>query len=95
MIYYKYTYTFTDDSQNNSTITIVEKCEDANYTTSLESTKLLVRQQIYLINGKLFDGVEVISIINLTQYNLLVKGEDILEPIPDWDPNQPTDEESI
>jgi hypothetical protein len=95
MIYYKYIYTFTDDSQKNSAITIVEKCEDADYTTSLESTKLLVRQQIYLINGKLFDGVEVISVINLTQYNLLVKGEDILEPIPDWDPNQTINEEPI
>jgi hypothetical protein len=95
MIYYKYTYTFTDDSQQNSTITIVEKCEDADYTTSLESTKLIVRQQIYLIHGKLFDGVEQIVTMNLTQYNILVKGEDILEPIPDFDPNQPINEEPI
>jgi hypothetical protein len=95
MIYYKYTYTFNDDSQQNSTITIVEKCEDADYTTSLESTKLIVRQQIYLIYGKLFDGVEQVVTMNLTQYNILVKGEDILEPIPDWDPNQPINEEPI
>lgn len=95
MIYYKYTYTFTDDSQQNSTITIVEKCEDADYTTSLESTKLIVRQQIYLIYGKLFDGVENVTTLTLAQYNALVKGEDILEPIPDWDPNQPINEEPI
>jgi hypothetical protein len=95
MIYYKYTYTFTDDSQKNSTITIVEKCKDADYTTSLESTKLIVRQQIYLIYDKLFDGVENVTTITLAQYNALVKGEDILEPIPDWDPNQPTNEEPI
>jgi hypothetical protein len=95
MIYYKYIYTFTDDSQKDSTITIVEKCEDADYTTSLESTKLIVRQQIYLIYGKLFDGVETVTTITLAQYNALVKGEDILEPIPDWDPNQPTNEEPI
>lgn len=95
MIYYKYTYTFTDDSQQNSTITIVEKCKDADYTTSFESTKLIVRQQIYLIYGKLFDGVENVTTLTLAQYNALVKGEDILKPIPDWDPNQPINEEPI
>ena len=95
MIYYKYTYTFTDDLQQNSTIIIVEKCEDAGYTTSLESTKLIVRQQIYLIYDKLFDGVENVTTITLAQYNAFVKGVDILEPIPDWDPSQPTNEELI
>lgn len=95
MIYYKYIYTFADDSQKDSIITIVEKCEDADYTTSLESTKLIVRQQIYLIYDKLFDGVENVITMTLAQYNALVKGEDILEPIPDWDPNQPINEEPI
>lgn len=95
MIYYKYTYTFNDDESKKAVMTITEKCKDVDYTTSLESTKLIVRQQIYLIYGKLFDGVENVTTLTLAQYNTLVKGEDILEPIPDWDPNQPIAEEPI
>ena len=44
------------------------------------------------IYDKLFDGVENVTTMTLAQYNALVKGEDILEPIPDWDPNQPINE---
>lgn len=95
MIYFKHTFTFEPEPGKPSTITIVDKCPDAEYTVKLDETKLLVAQQIFTLYGKLISGTEETVVITLTQYNTFVKGVDIIEPIPDWDPTQETDEEPI
>jgi len=83
MIYYKYTYTFNDDDFKKAIISITEKCEDVDYDASLKDTKLIVQQQMYLIYTKTFVGTEDVATLTLAQYNAIVKGVDILEPIPD------------
>jgi hypothetical protein len=95
MIYFTHKFTFQYEPGKTSTITIVEKCQDAEYNTKLADVKLLVSQQVYSLYGKLIPGTEETTIITLTQYNTLVKGVDIIEPIEGWDPNQTTDEEQI
>jgi phage tail tube protein FII len=90
MIYYKYTYTFNDDDSKKVVMSITQKCEDVDYPTSLEDTKLIVKQQMYLIYSKTFVGTEDIATLTLAQYNAIVKGVDVLEPIPDLEipPNE-------
>lgn len=90
MIYYKYTYTFNDDDSKKVVISITEKCEDVDYNASLKDTKLIVQQQMYLIYSKTFVGTEDITTLTLAQYNAIVKGVDVLEPIPDLEipPNE-------
>jgi len=83
MIYYKYTYTFNDDDSKKAVISITQKCEDIDYAASLRDTKLIVQQQMYLNYNTTFVGTEDTTILTLTQYNAIVKGVDILEPIPD------------
>lgn len=81
MIYYKYTYTFNDDDSKKAVISITEKCEDVDYDASLKDTKLIVQQQMYLIYSKTFVGTEDTATLTLAQYNAIVKGIDVLEPI--------------
>jgi hypothetical protein len=90
MIYYKYTYTFNDDDFKKAIISITEKCEDVDYDASLKDTKLIVQQQMYLIYSKTFVGTEDTTTLTLAQYNAIVKGVDVLEPIPDLEipPNE-------
>ncbi len=90
MIYYKYTYTFNDDDFKKAIISITEKCEDVDYDASLQDTKLIVQQQMYLIYSKTFVGTEDTTTLTLAQYNAIVKGVDVLEPIPDLEipPNE-------
>ena len=90
MIYYKYTYTFNDDDSKKAIISITEKCEDVDYDASLKDTKLIVQQQMYLIYSKTFVGTEDTTTLTLAQYNAIVKGVDVLEPIPDLEipPNE-------
>ena len=90
MIYYKYTYTFNDDDSQKVVMSITQKCEDVDYPASLEDTKLIVQQQMYLIYSKTFIGTEDIATLTLAQYNAIVKGVDVLEPIPDLEipPNE-------
>jgi phage tail tube protein FII len=90
MIYYKYTYTFNDNDSKKAVISITEKCEDIDYDASLQDTKLIVQQQMYLIYSKTFVGTEDITTLTLAQYNAIVKGVDVLEPIPDLEipPNE-------
>lgn len=90
MIYYKYTYTFNDDNSKKNVMSITEKCEDVDYEASLKDVKLIVQQQIYLSYDKTFVGTEDIATLTLAQYNAIVKGVDILEPIPDLEipPNE-------
>jgi hypothetical protein len=83
MIYYKYTYTFNDDDSKKAVISITQKCEDVDYAASLKDTKLIVQQQMYLNYNTTFVGTEDTTTLTLTQYNAIVKGVDILEPIPD------------
>lgn len=90
MIYYKYTYTFNDDDSKKVVMSITEKCEDVDYAASLKDIKLIVQQQMYLIYSKTFVGTEDIATLTLAQYNAIVKGVDVLEPIPDLEipPNE-------
>jgi len=90
MIYYKYTYTFNDDDSKKAVISITQKCEDINYAESLQDSKLIVQQQMYLIYSKTFIGTEDTTTLTLAQYNAIVKGVDILEPILDLEipPNE-------
>lgn len=90
MIYYKYTYTFNDDDSKKVVMSITEKCEDVDYAASLKDIKLIVQQQMYLIYSKTFVGIEDIATLTLAQYNAIVKGVDVLEPIPDLEipPNE-------
>jgi hypothetical protein len=90
MIYYKYTYTFNDNDSQKVVMSITQKCEDVDYPTSLEDTKLIVQQQMYLIYSKTFVGTENTETLTLAQYNAIVKGVDVLEPIPDLEipPNE-------
>jgi hypothetical protein len=83
MIYYKYTYTFNDKESKKAVVSITEKCEDVDYAASLRDTKLIVQQQMYLNYNTTFVGTEDTTTLTLTQYNAIVKGVDILEPIPD------------
>ena len=91
MIYYTYRIQYTDNNGHPSKVSQTRACEDIDYPTSLDDTKLIVQQQAWALNN--FDLVtaytETTTNITLAQYNAIVLDPTSVEPIPDWDPNEP------
>jgi len=91
MIYYTYKIQFTDFNGQNCVVSQTAACEDVDYPTSLDETKLIVSQQAWAVNG--FDLVttftDTVTNITLAEYNKIVIDPSGAEPIPDWDPTQP------
>ena len=91
MIYYTYKIDYTDNNGHISNVSQTRACEDADYNTSLDETKLIVQQQAWALNNfnLVITYTEVITTLTLAQYNAIVLDPFSVEPIPDWDPNQP------
>lgn len=91
MIYYTYKIQFTDFDGHDCVVSQTAACEDINYATSLDETKLIVSQQAWAINGfsLVTDFTETATNITLAEYNKIVIDPNGAEPIPDWDPTQP------
>lgn len=91
MIYYTYKIQFTDFNGHDCVVSQTNACEDANYTTSLDETKLIVSQQAWAVNNfdLVTDFTETVTNITLAQYDAIVLDPDSVEPLPDWDPNEP------
>lgn len=91
MIYYTYKIQYTDNNGHPSSVSQTRACEDVDYAASLDDTKLIVQQQAWALNN--FDLVtaytETTTNITLAQYNAIVLDPTSVEPIPDWDPNEP------
>jgi len=91
MIYYTYKIQFTDFDGHNCFVSQTKACQDADYATSLDETKLIVSQQAWAVNN--FDLVtsfsETITNITLAEYNKIVSDPNGAIPIPDWDPSIP------
>ena len=91
MIYYTYKIDYTDNNGHVSSVSQTRACEDIDYPTSLDDTKLIVQQQAWALNN--FNLVttytETTTNITLAQYNAIVLDPTSVEPIPDWDPNEP------
>jgi len=91
MIYYTYKIQFTDFNGKNCIVSQTRACEDIDYPTNLEETKLIVSQQAWAVNNfnLVTNFTETATNITLTQYNRIVLDPNGAEPIPDWDPTQP------
>ena len=91
MIYYTYRIQYTDNNGHPSSVSQTRACEDIDYPTSLDDTKLIVQQQAWALNN--FDLVttytEKITNITLAQYSAIVLDPASVEPISGWDPNEP------
>jgi hypothetical protein len=91
MIYYEYKIKFTNVYGNPCEVSIPRKCEDIDYPTSLEETKLIVQQQAWAVND--FNLVTVYTEetnnITVSQYNASVGDPDGAHPIENWDPEIP------
>lgn len=81
MIYYQYIISYVNPQNMQARITITQEAENELYTTSLEQTKLIARQQIY-VNDKVLPQVfqEVINFLTFEEYDLIVNGPNDLEP---------------
>lgn len=66
-------------------------CEDVDYATSLDETRLIVQQQAWAVNdfNLVTDYTENTNTITLAQYNGLVSDPNGAQPIENWDPNNP------
>jgi hypothetical protein len=91
MIYYEHKISFTNVYGNPCVVSMPQRCEDADYATSLEETKLIVQQQAWAVNDFHLVTVYTEETNNITasQYNASVADPDGAQPIPDWDPNNP------
>jgi hypothetical protein len=94
MIYYTYKIQFTDFNGHDCVVSQTRACEDIDYPTNLEETKLIVSQQAWAVNNfdLVTDFTEATTNITLAQYNKIVLDPDGAIPIPDWDPTQPLNE---
>jgi len=95
MIYYTYKIQFTDFNGQNCVVSQTRASEDIDYPTNLEETKLIVSQQAWAVNNfdLVTDFTETTINITLAEYNKIVIDPSGLEPIPDWDPTQPLNNE--
>jgi hypothetical protein len=95
MIYYTYKIQFTDFNGHNCVVSQTRGCEDIDYPTNLEETKLIVSQQAWAVNNfdLVTDFIETTTNITLAEYNKIVIDPSGPEPIPDWDPTQPLNNE--
>jgi hypothetical protein len=91
MIYYTYKIEYTDVNGHLSTVSQTRACEDVDYLTSLDETKLITQQQAWAVNNfnLVTSYTENVTNLTLSQYNSIVLDPDSVEPIPDWDPNEP------
>lgn len=91
MIYYSYKINFTNVYGNQCEVSMPQMCEDIDYATSLDETKLIVQQQAWAVNEftLVTEYTEATSTITLAQYNSLVSDPNGAQPIEDWDPNNP------
>jgi hypothetical protein len=97
MTYYTYKIQFVDAHGNPSIVSQTRACEDADYTTSLNETKLIVSQQAWAVNGFVLVSqyTESTTIITQSEYNKLVGDPSGAVPIDNWDPNVPLENEII
>lgn len=95
MIYYTYKIDYTDNNGHPCSVSQTMACEDVDYNTSLDETKLIVQQQAWALNN--FNIVttytETTTNITLAQYNTIVTDPTGAQPIPGWDPNEPINPE--
>lgn len=91
MIYYTYKIQYTDDNGHDSSVSQTRSCEDIDYPSSLDEVKTIVQQQAWALNNfnLVTNYTETISNITLAQYNAIVIDPTSVEPIPNWDPNEP------
>ena len=91
MIYYTYKITYTNVNGQSCTVSQTSACEDIDYPTSLEETKLITQQQAWAMNDFILvtSFTETVTTITVEQYNAIVFNSTMVEPIPDWDPNEP------
>lgn len=91
MIYYTYKIEYTDINGHLSVISQTRACEDIDYPTSLDETKLITQQQAWAVNNfnLVTSYTESVTNITLSQYNAIVLDPESVEPLPEWDPNEP------
>jgi hypothetical protein len=91
MIYYTYKIDYTDNNGHVSTVSQTRACEDVDYPTSLDDTKLIVQQQAWALNNFVLVTVytDSTTIITQAEYNRIVSDPNGSEPIENWDPDVP------
>ena len=91
MIYYTYKIDYTDNNGHVSTVSQTRACEDVDYPTSLDDTKLIVQQQAWALNNFVLVAVytDSTTIITEAEYNKTVSDPAGAEPIENWDPDVP------
>ncbi len=81
MIYYKYKVNYVNKLNTNTEVLATRSCEDIEYDTHLQETKLIVQQSVLDSNGNIPTINEEIIFITENEYNQIVLGSDDLEII--------------